>query len=346
MSHGMISPRSIRFRLTIWYAGFLTAGLALFGSLIGITLRHQLIREVDRDLEGRASRFETFFRGESVEFTGAQLREEIGEVCQAWPPGSFLELRGQNGFVLHFPSSAAPDLASARAWRSHFSANGEAFDLEVRAPTGNMLHTLELLRLQLWSLIPIVIAIACVGGAWLSARALRPVRDVAEVARTISINNLSGRVPVPHTGDELDALAHVLNAMITRLEAAVRTLSQFAADASHELRTPLAVIRTTAELALRRERTAESYRESLENVAAEANRMTMLVENLLTLARSDAGTVEMPLEPLDLRDVVGAVVREMSGLAEARSIAVKMGLGEEPRTVAGNRHAGPRVVVV
>src|SRR5258708_10760352 len=238
MSHGMISPRSIRFRLTIWYAGFLTAGLALFGSLIGITLRHQLIREVDRDLEGRASRFETFFRGESVEFTGAQLREEIGEFCQAWPPGSFLELRGANGFVLHFPNAAAPDLTAARSWRSHFSANGEAFDLEVRAPIGNMLHTLELLRLQLWSLIPIVIVIACWGGAWLSARALRPVRDVAEAARTISINNLSGRVPVPHAGDELDALPHGLNARVTRLEPPVPPLSRSVADPTTQLGRP------------------------------------------------------------------------------------------------------------
>src|SRR6185295_18444831 len=122
------------------------------------------------------------------------------------------------------------------------------------------------------------------------------------------------RVPVPHTGDELDALAYVLNAMLTRLEMAVRTLSQFAADASHELRTPLAVIRTTAELALRRERTAESYRESLENVVAEAGRMTLLVENLLALARNDAGAVEMPLDALDLREVVREVAREMSGL--------------------------------
>jgi heavy metal sensor kinase len=230
--------------------------------------------------------------------------------------------------------------------RSKFEFNGDQFYVETRALMGNVLHILDLLRWQLWSLIPIVIGIPCLGGAWLSARALRPVRDVAEAAQAISINNLSGRVPVPHTGDELDALAHVLNAMITRLEAAVRTLSQFVADASHELRTPLAVIRTTAELALRRERTAESYRESLESVAAEANRMTMLVENLLTLARSDAGTAEMPLEPLDLRDVVGDVVREMSGLAEARSIAVKTVFGEDAQTVAGNRPALHRLLVV
>ena len=83
---------------------------------------------------------------------------------------------------------------------------------------------------------------------------------------------LSARLPVPATGDELARLSEVLNRMLARLESALRTLSQFAADASHELRTPLSVIRTTAELALRRERTADAYRESLQEIESEAAR--------------------------------------------------------------------------
>ena len=336
--------RSIRFRLTAWYALFLTAGLALFGTLIWISLRHQMIQEVDRDLAGRAARFEKFFREESAD-AATPLRDELSEFCQALSPGSYLAVHSSS-FDFRYPATAPPNSDGTRTLKSEFAFNGEKFELETRAPIGNLLHTLDLLRLQLWSLIPLVILIACAGGAWLSARALRPVRDVTEAARAISIRNLSGRVPVPHTGDELDALAYVLNAMLTRLEMAVRTLSQFVADASHELRTPLAVIRTTAELALRRERTAESYRESLESVVAEASRMTELVENLLTLARSEAGTVEMPLELLDVRDVVREVAREMSGLAEVRSIRLNTILGEEPRVVSGNRPALHRLFVL
>lgn len=338
--------RSIRFRLTAWYAVFLTAGLALFGSLIWISLRHQMIQEVDRDLAGRAARFEKFFRDESAATPPVDLRDELEEFCQAFPPDSYLSLRGAGGFEFHHPRSA-PEPAGTRTFRAEFINKDEKFALETRAPIGNLLHTMDLLRWQLWSLIPLVILLACAGGAWLSARALRPVRDVTEAARSISIRNLSGRVPVPQTGDELDALAYVLNAMITRLEMAVRTLSQFVADASHELRTPLAVIRTTAELALRRDRTAESYRESLESVVAEAARMTELVENLLTLARSDAGTVEMPLEALDVRQVVREVVKEMSGLAGARSVRVKIELGDQQgHVIAGNRPALHRLFVL
>ena len=96
---------------------------------------------------------------------------------------------------------------------------------------------------------------------------------------------------MPATGDELARLTEVLNTMLARLEAAVKTLSQFVADASHELRTPLAVIRTTAELALRRARAPESYRDSLQEIASETERMTQLVEDLLILARSDTEAV-------------------------------------------------------
>ena len=134
----------------------------------------------------------------------------------------------------------------------------------------------------------------------------------------ISIENLSRRLPVPATGDEIARLTEVLNSMLERLEAAVSTLSQFVADASHELRTPLAVIRTTAELALRRARSPEAYRDSLQEIAVEAERMTKLVEDLLLLARRDTGAAEMPLTAMDVREVVA---RRLLGNARTRRIA-------------------------
>ncbi len=121
------------------------------------------------------------------------------------------------------------------------------------------------------------------------------------------------------------------------------TLSQFAADASHELRTPLAVIRTSAELALRRLREPEAYRESLAEVAAEAERMTQLVEDLLFLARSDARTVGLPLAPFDLRDAVRDAVAEVRDLALNRHMEMRLTLPPDPVTVTGNRAATRRL---
>jgi len=141
-----------------------------------------------------------------------------------------------------------------------------------------------------------------------------------------------------------------LNTMFARLESAVKTLSQFVADASHELRTPLAVIRTTAELALRRARSPESYRDSLQEVATEAERMTRLVEELLILARSDAATAEMPLAAVDVREVLAEVCDEMRSLAEMRQIRIKASYGgshgDAPAIVAGNRPALHRLFLV
>src|SRR5579863_5117661 len=103
----MLRTRSIRFRLTVWYAAILTAGLGLFGGLTWLSLRHQLIGEIDRDLQGRASRFEQYFRNESAEASGIPLSDELEEFCQALPPASYVHLHGANGFTFLWPKNAA-----------------------------------------------------------------------------------------------------------------------------------------------------------------------------------------------------------------------------------------------
>jgi signal transduction histidine kinase len=344
----MMHRQSIRFRLTVWYAAILTAGLALFGGLLWLSLRHQLLADIDHDLAGRATRLESFYRSETAEagMTRRHLNIELQEFCQALPETSYVSLQGSNGFSFHFPANAVTVPAQSQMLQRQFVIGNEMYFLELGAPTSDVAYVLGLLRLLLWSLVPVVVAIACIGGFWVSRRALKPVQDVTAAALMISIENLSGRLPVPATGDEIARLAEVLNSMLGRLESAVKTLSQFAADASHELRTPLAVIRTTAELALRRGRSPESYRESLQNVVAEAERMTQLVEDLLTLARSDTAVAAMPRLPIDLREILAAVYEEMAGLAEQRQIHIKLTLGAQPAVVPGNRPALHRLFVL
>ena len=340
-----MQTRSLRFRLTIWYTAVLTAGLALFGTLLWLSLRHELNADLERDLDGRATRFESFFRSESAE-AGVHVSEELEEFCQALPPASYINVNGSRGFAFRYPAGQPAEPSGFLVRERTFTANGETFDLEVGAPLADIRHFLNLLRLLLWSLIPVVIALGCIGGAWLSGRALKPVKDVTNAALAISIENLAGRLPVPATGDEIAGLAAVLNSMLARLEAAVTTLSQFAGDASHELRTPLAVIRTTAELALRRERTPEAYRTALQEVAGESERMTQLIEELLALARSDAGVVDMPRAAIDVREVLMDVSGEIANLADAAGIRVKTALGDRPAIISANRQAVHRLFIV
>src|ERR1700691_3551475 len=97
----MMHRQSIRFRLTVWYAAVLTAGLALFGGLLWLSLRHQLLADLDHDLSGRAMRLENFYRSEIAEEGGRMTRRhltiELQEFCQALPETSYVSLQGSNG---------------------------------------------------------------------------------------------------------------------------------------------------------------------------------------------------------------------------------------------------------
>jgi signal transduction histidine kinase len=337
--------RSIRVRLTVWYALVLAAGMCVFGGLSWAGLRYKLLADIERDQQGWSERFEKYFLAESEELSGRHLRGELVEFSQALPPGEYIRLRGEH-FTFQYPAADVPSGGHYQIVRRQFPAAGEMFDLEVGAPTNEVENTLRLLGILLLVLMPVVIGAACVGGAWLSGRALKPVEEATAAALMISIENLAGRLPVPPTEDEVARLTQVLNVMLERLETAVRALSQFAADASHELRTPLAVIRATAEAAARRPRPAEEYRTALSAIAADAARMTRLIEDLLTLARSETSTVEMPLAALDLRDVLGRACEEMRGLGEARQIRFEEALGDEPLWISGNEAALHRLFLV
>ena len=334
--------RSIQFRLTVWYALVLAGALTLFGGLVWISLRQRLTSELQENLRDSASRLEAYMRREVREVSGLELKVEMEEFCQALPDSSYLELRGSRGFEFRYPEQRRPD-RTLQTVRRNFQIGQEDFTLDMGTSSAAIDHTLNLLGILLLTLFPAVIVLACAGGAWLSRRALKPVDEITAAARAIGIENLSRRLPVPDTGDEIERLAEVWNTMLARLESAVTTLSQFAADASHELRTPLAVIRTSAELALRRLREPEAYRESLAEVAAEAERMTQLVEDLLFLARSDARTVGLPLAPFDLRDAVRDAVAEVRDLALNRHMEMRLTLPPDPVTVTGNRAATRRL---
>jgi two-component system heavy metal sensor histidine kinase CusS len=344
----MRSELSIRSRLTVWYALVLIAALGLFSCLLWLSLRQRLLAEADEDLADKAAQFQNYVTKESAETPPVDLKDEMEEFCQALPPSDYLELKGAHGFEFHYPALARPaGQTHARTIRRQFSVKGDVFQLQLSSSVHAIEHTLDLLELLLWSLVPVVIVVACAGGAWLSRRALKPVDEITSAARMIGIDNLSLRLETRQTGDELQRLTEVWNTMLERLEDAVKTLSQFAADASHELRTPLAVIRTSAELALRRARSPESYRNSIAEISEEAERMTQLVEDLLFLARHDARATEMPLSPLDINVLLREISTELLDLAAARGVAIHNRSSQEANAlVSGNRAALRRLFLV
>jgi heavy metal sensor kinase len=167
-----------------------------------------------------------------------------------------------------------------------------------------------------------VLAVGLIGGWLASARILKPLRAISTTASAISATNLSERINTSTIDRELEEMAHVLNATFDRLESAFERQAQFTADASHELRTPLTVVSSQAQLALSRPRTAEEYRKTVEECLRAAERMAALVDGLLTLARADAGQLELRREPVDFKRVTADAITQLRPLADGLGIAV------------------------
>src|SRR5205814_8269699 len=142
--------------------------------------------------------------------------------------------------------------------------------------------------------------IAALGGYFLAARSLAPVARITEAASRIEAENLSERIEVRNSGDELGRLAAVLNALLQRLDRSFQQQKQLLADTSHELRTPVTIIRSEAEVTLSRQRDANEYREALEIIRSESSHLTSLIDGVLLLARADAEQAAIASEPIEL----------------------------------------------
>ena len=161
------------------------------------------------------------------------------------------------------------------------------------------------LRRLFWWLLGTGVGIVGLGLMWawfLSRRILAPIEQMTGTAERISASNLSERIDESKIKSELGRLAQVLNRTFGRLQASFERQVRFTADASHELRTPTAVVLAQSELALAKQRSPEEYQEALGACYRAAKRMESLVDGLLTLARIDAGQLEVRHEPVDLRD--------------------------------------------
>src|SRR5581483_3164774 len=137
------------------------------------------------------------------------------------------------------------------------TVNGRSYTVQAGVETNDVHYTLENLQTVFWILAPGFLALAAIGGYFMSRRALAPVDQITARTRAINARNLDSRLPSLHTNDELQRLSDTLNEMLSRIEASFQRMRQFTADASHELRTPLSLIRTEAEIALRKSRTEQ-----------------------------------------------------------------------------------------
>jgi len=340
----VLGLRSIRLRLTLWYVFLLALILAAFSAGIYLTLRHNLYDNLDDSIQNRANVLLDIVRYEGN-------RPTLTGVVSSNDPNqgeSFVRVFDASGELTFDNSAAVGDVPiDGRAVESALvgktitrSINvGEAFRvrtlpierdgrisgvLEVGLSEGDVSDILQTLLLILGIAYPVTLLVASVGGVFLAGRALSPIDRLTRLARRISAEDLGQRLNLRLPDDEVGRLARTFDEMIARLDDAFRRQRQFTADASHELRTPLTAMKGQAEVALSRPREAAAYREVLQAVNEEVDRLIRLVGSLLTLARADAGQIPIASEPVSVGELIAAAVEQVRPVARQRDLEVRV----------------------
>ncbi len=340
---------SIRFRLVLWFTAILALILAAFSAFIyssqyrdlNIDVLGQLERRIaglessDNEEDGTHNRFslplspmqETDILillssdGQVIASQGSISQQQSGQLAQV---GLRARLRGGSTGLTTWKGKVTP---AGESYLFGFTPIGENAVQGNYAIYGSLIDPSGQLKrlvgtLMIGSLITLAIALG--GGFWLADRAMRPVHAITQAARTISETDLSRRLNM-QSKDELGELAGTFDDMLERLQAAFERQRQFIADASHELRTPLTIVHLEASRALAAPRAQQEYERALGVILSENDFMTRQVNDLLTLARLDAGRAVMKHEPLDLSELALEAVERLAPLAKRNHVRLETG---------------------
>lgn len=335
-----LQGRSLRTRLTSWYCCVLTLVVLVLAASSRWALAVSLDHALDQSLRYRLIGLHGFIEEngeEGLERLTVRLRElnTLGELFQVFGPHG--EVMAQSiGLARHRVStqqppdpgpgmlfrSAGPKWFPVRLATQRIYLHQQPLIIEVADPERKFQGVLTEFYSVLFIALPAVLAIAAFGGYWLSGRALAPVDQIIDEARSLDPANLAARLSVPQSGDELQRLSETLNQMLARVCQSVLQVRRFTADASHELRAPMTLIYTAAQFALRRDRSSDELKDAMRKILREAKRCTELINGLLALARSDAGSGSLDLISTDLVRLADDVVQEMSLLASEKGLSV------------------------
>ncbi|HEU5237946.1 MAG TPA: ATP-binding protein [Pyrinomonadaceae bacterium] len=338
--------RSVRFRLALWYAAATALVLFAFAWFVYEVIEHRLGVEIDRQLRSDFDLVQAQVDLDAEE--GARWNVHGPHGDEASPPiSAWFEVWSENGELLlrHWPvpkASSTDPLPPPRAATLKFTTVEFERDRLVRVMEGpgrvegrsvlirvfrnqmEMRRTLgEIIKVSTLG-FPLAVALAAIGGYLIATRSLRPLDAMARQARRISSESLSKRLPNPNPNDELGRLATVFNETLARLEASFAELQRFTADASHELRSPLTALRAVGEVALRNGNNPVVLRETIGSMLEEAQRLTDLVDALLTLARMDATKADAAREEVNIARLLDEVRDQFEVLANEKRQTITM----------------------
>ena len=366
-------PPPIRVRLTAWYLTVIFASLALCCVGMYFGLRRAIEDTVDRQLRVRSDNIGQFLATNTLQQTAAtpQLLPKASELGL----GDELYQVTDDSDTMLYQSPAMHELAvplDPQRLRNHYRHHRDEgnfttfyrrggdvrvlsskvqvgryeYRIQVATIVSPLYEVLETFRIWTWMGLPLIVCVAGLGGYWLSGRAMKPIHNLVLSTREISERNLSRRLQVPAAQDELRELVNTMNAMLERLEAGFTRITRFTSDASHELRTPIAVIRTTSEVILEKTRSSEEYKEMVGQILRESEFTSELIEQLLTLARADADTAQLSLEPTDLRELIEELDSGSRTLAESHGIHWQAQIPTDPLIVLGDRSHLRRLLLI
>ncbi|HWA95958.1 MAG TPA: ATP-binding protein [Terracidiphilus sp.] len=342
-----MSRLTIQARLTAWYFLSLAVIVALFASASWFAMRASMYHSIDRDLGYRMTSVLPFIQSNALN-SPEQFDRVFAGSADSPIVGIFAQITDDEGNILYesnvLRSHRVPVFAAAppdgaillstvgeRGWpvrvaSLHIEVNGVELNVHVVEPLRDLMSSLREYRIDLALLTVVALLLTTTAGYWMSRRALAPVEQIRRQAEAIDPANLTARLYVPPTEDELARLAQTLNAMLERIETSFHSVRQFTADASHELRAPLALILTAGEVSLRRERTREELTDVLQKVVREARHMSNLVDNLLDLARGDVGGRHTQIQPIEICSTLRTLAAELEPTATAKGLELTVKL--------------------
>ena len=367
-----MNVRSISFRLVAWYAVLLTGIFALLCSSLYFDLRHFLINNM-RDSQARHARQIDQILLAHVQQTGEPyVASQVKDWYEPEINDRFVRITRGDGTVVYrsgAPKDGSFDPAEVPALTqppgTEFSrkvalsgqqtllvtaltfrtpAKNTTYVVEFGAPLEPVEAMLDHLFLLITLGLPLAVAVITAGGYWLIRRALKPVQQITRAAERITQANLSERLPVSSTGDQLERLSLSLNRMIARLDEAFQNSKRFVADASHELRTPLTILRGELENLVEEPRLDAESRERVASLLEDVVQLSKIVEQLFTLSRLDAGEAQTEWTRFDLSELARTTAEQMSLLAEDKGIAISC-QASRPMPVEGDRVRLKQVVV-
>jgi signal transduction histidine kinase len=326
---------SIRVSLTMWYCVAFCSGALLLGIGACVGLNSAIMRAVDKDLSARIDGVDDYLTQHLGRLPLQRVQQELSTHGALRP--AYVSVQNDQGVVIYcgaaikqlcaagntvvsLPSTIG---ANIRVLSAVHTIKGAPYAIIVASDLSFQHEILRQFYLLLFFTAPVALVCATLGGYWLSGRALAPVREIIHSVHSIGEKSLSLRLQVPPTGDEIQQLSETLNGMLTRVENAFRKVTELTSNASHELRTPVAIIRTAAEVALLNTRPGiETHRKALQQICAEAEKSTKLLDSMLKLARADSGTQPLNLGRLSLVQSVKEAVNTCRRLAEGKGIVL------------------------